>query len=411
LVSIFFSIDKIETMKTILFTSILLFVYSESLLAQQPMQFTFSAQNSSQYIQLDSITIENISQGGDTILFYPDTILVLDYIIGIDNSKIIETNEFYLSQNYPNPIIEKTSFNIWMPQKGKLSIVVYDLAGRELLNYNSYLNQGKHSFLFVSGQENFYLLIANVNGIQKTIKMINLPGYSSIEGYCSLEYTDKKNYVPRYKTTDLLNDFVFNPGDLLLYTAYADSGERKISDKPLADRSYTFQYSGIPCHEEPFVTDSDGNVYNTVIIGNQCWMKENLKTTTYNDGTPIPNVEDSSWVNITHGVYCWYDNNFYWSYPYGALYNWYTVEDTTRICPEGWHVPTLNEFQVLKAQSSGLYSHGISLKSCRQVNYFNGLCNTSEHPRWEEHNENHGVDEFGFSGLPGGIRFIDGAFL
>jgi len=234
---------------------------------------------------------------------------------------------------------------------------------------------------------------------------------SSNRNYYHTSNTHHGLYSPRYKTTDLLNDFVFNPGDLLLYTAYADSGERKISDKPLADRSYTFQYSGIPCHEEPFVTDSDGNVYNTVIIGNQCWMKENLKTTTYNDGTPIPNVEDSSWVNITHGVYCWYDNNFYWSYPYGALYNWYTVEDTTRICPEGWHVPTLNEFQVLKAQSSGLYSHGISLKSCRQVNYFNGLCNTSEHPRWEEHNENHGVDEFGFSGLPGGIRFIDGAFL
>jgi len=93
------------------------------------------------------------------------------------------------------------------------------------------------------------------------------------------------------------------------------------------------------------VTDIDGNTYNTVKIGNQVWMQENLKTTTYNDGTPIPNVTDNTeWSNLTTGAYCWYDNDeTTYKDTYGALYNWYTVE-TGNLCPSGWHVPMYTEW-------------------------------------------------------------------
>ena len=58
------------------------------------------------------------------------------------------------------------------------------------------------------------------------------------------------------------------------------------------------------------VTDIDGNTYETVLLGGQNWMAENLKTTTYKDGTPIELVEnDTDWENITTGAYCWYDND------------------------------------------------------------------------------------------------------
>jgi uncharacterized protein (TIGR02145 family) len=99
------------------------------------------------------------------------------------------------------------------------------------------------------------------------------------------------------------------------------------------------------------VTDIDGNVYHTVVIGNYIWFKENLKTTSYNDGTKIPNLTGSTdWLGSTEGAYCWYDNNESNSKTYGALYNWYAV-NTGRICPEGWRVPKDQEWKYLEGYS------------------------------------------------------------
>jgi hypothetical protein len=74
------------------------------------------------------------------------------------------------------------------------------------------------------------------------------------------------------------------------------------------------------------VIDRDGNIYNTVLIGNQVWMAENLRTTKYNDGTPIAKVTDNTWRNLTSGAYCWYNNDSAkYEIPYGKLYNSYTI--------------------------------------------------------------------------------------
>ena len=72
----------------------------------------------------------------------------------------------------------------------------------------------------------------------------------------------------------------------------------------------------------------DGNTYNTVKIGTQCWMKENLKTTTYNNGTLIPNITDGSlWETLTSGAYVWPVNDINLKELYGALYNWFAIVD------------------------------------------------------------------------------------
>jgi uncharacterized protein (TIGR02145 family) len=89
------------------------------------------------------------------------------------------------------------------------------------------------------------------------------------------------------------------------------------------------------------LTDSDGNTYQTVTIGTQVWMSENLKTTKYNDGTSIPLVTDgAAWGALTTPGYCWHNNDSTANKAtYGALYNWFTV-NTGKLCPGGWHVPT-----------------------------------------------------------------------
>jgi len=97
------------------------------------------------------------------------------------------------------------------------------------------------------------------------------------------------------------------------------------------------------------VEDIDGNVYHTVTIGSQTWMIENLKTTHYNNNTPIPMITDSAaWRNLKTPGYCWYNNDSTTNKNvFGALYNWYAV-DTVLLAPTGWHVPTQDDWTVLE---------------------------------------------------------------
>lgn len=158
------------------------------------------------------------------------------------------------------------------------------------------------------------------------------------------------------------------------------------------------------------VTDIDGNVYNIVSIGQQEWLAENLKTTTFNDGTPIPHITSSGeWGDLSTPAYVWYNNKDENKDLYGALYNWHAVE-TGNLCPEGWSVPTDNDWYEL-TNYVGSTDTGDKLKSCRQVNSpLGGECNTDDHPRWNSHDIYYGTDEFGFAALPGGFRNEIGSF-
>jgi uncharacterized protein (TIGR02145 family) len=118
------------------------------------------------------------------------------------------------------------------------------------------------------------------------------------------------------------------------------------------------------CPLMPIVMDTVGNIYNTVQVGTQCWMRENLRTTRYNDGTSIPVIiSHLSWTVAPSGACCWYNNDsFSWGMDYGALYNWFAVE-TGNLCPAGWHVPTNAEWNVLSTLLGGDSIAGSSLKA------------------------------------------------
>ena len=113
-----------------------------------------------------------------------------------------------------------------------------------------------------------------------------------------------------------------------------------------------------PEPEEETVTDIDGNVYETVQIGDQLWMAENLKVTKYNNGGEIPTgYSNEEWVGLITGAYEVYPLNSTGNVStcegdcaevYGNLYNWFAVDDERGICPEGWHMPSDGEFVVLE---------------------------------------------------------------
>jgi uncharacterized protein (TIGR02145 family) len=154
------------------------------------------------------------------------------------------------------------------------------------------------------------------------------------------------------------------------------------------------------------IKDRDGNVYHTVTIGTQVWMVENLKTTKYNDGSPIPLVTDgSAWTELSTPGYCWHNNNEAANKDtYGALYNWYTV-NTGKLCPKGWHVPTDAEWKTLEMYL-GLTQAEADDFGYRGTDQGTQLKNTSG---WNS--GGNGTNTSGFSALPGGGRNLNGTFF
>ena len=403
-------------MKTKTLLSVLVLGFTISAFGQNAtMELTFTAEDNGQNIPLNSILIENLTQGGDTTLYAPDTVLVLDYLTSTNDIEIIGDDIFFISQNYPNHFKGKTEVDLLLPENEHVKIIVRDILGGELAQYENTLNHGRHSFTFYSGSQKYYLLTVIGEQSSKTIKMLNANIYTHYTRRCKIVYNGYEDEMIGYNSQKKINSLGFESGDELKYTCYSDIGERTITDSPSSNQTYTFQFGGSePCPGMPTITDIDENTYNTVQIGSQCWMAENLKTTTYQNGVPIPKVtNDADWMNLTTGAYAWYGNAISWKDPYGALYNWFTTVDANGLCPTGWHVPTNDEWTVLTDFIGGTsIPYGNELKSCRKVNSPLGEgCNTSEHPRWDEHNTHYGTDDYGFSGLPGGYRYLDGIFF
>jgi len=147
------------------------------------------------------------------------------------------------------------------------------------------------------------------------------------------------------------------------------------------------------------VTDIEGNVYETVKIGDQVWMAENLKTTKYNDDAAIPLVtENADWIVLADDAYCWAQNDEATYKPlYGALYNWYAVE-TGKLCPTGWHVPTDGEFSAME-MSLGMTAEEAGGTDWRGTDEGDKLKKSTG---WKD-GEN-GSNMSGFAALPAGYR-------
>ncbi len=213
-------------------------------------------------------------------------------------------------------------------------------------------------------------------------------------------------------------------GDMLYFT------EEGWESLPVGDEGQILSVvDGMPAWiDDPptTVTDVEGNVYQTVVIGNQEWMAENLRTSKYRDGTDIPGgLSNADWQSQDEGAYALYPHNNVDGIDseqemieaYGKLYNWYAVDDSKGLCPEGWYVPTDSDWTQLvdylldNVDDIDTDNVGNVLKSCRQVDSpLGGDCDTADHPRWNSHGTHYGTDDFGFSAFPAGRRRPDGSF-
>jgi len=358
------------------------------------------------YVQLDSIKVLNRTEGEVITMYWPDSVLSLSLTLGdvmvfigyATNYEVNvpeidpELNQFELFQNYPNPVYDKTTVAVTIPAAGHLDIVVNDVQGRIVASNDWDLDKGTHSFWFVPAKSSFYFLTARWNGKSQTIKMITA-GLQSPEG-CRIGYSGRSNELRTLKAGP--------PND----GKFMESG---IVASPANDTSYTFQFaSNIPCAGAP-VVEYDGQVYHTVQIFNQCWLKENL-----NIGTMIC-AENPQSNNGVIEKYC-YNNDDDKCELYGGLYRWqelmkYTTQPGAQgICPPGWHIPMDEEWKVLEGAAD--IEYGICAPEW-DINYayrgFDAGSIVKSASGWN-YNGN-GTDMFDFSGLPGGACFPDNIFM
>ncbi len=157
------------------------------------------------------------------------------------------------------------------------------------------------------------------------------------------------------------------------------------------------------------VIDIEGNVYKTVKIGDQWWMAENLKVTHYQNGDEIPNLtEDTDWANDSTGGYCAYENNETLVGDYGYLYNYRIIDDVRGIAPEGWRIPTDEDWKELE-QTLGMSQEEADASGKRGTDE-GGRLKDSGLQHWTYPNTG-ATNSSGFTALPGSYRFINGIFF
>jgi uncharacterized protein (TIGR02145 family) len=160
--------------------------------------------------------------------------------------------------------------------------------------------------------------------------------------------------------------------------------------------------------------DFDGNYYDIIKIGNQWWMKENLKTTKYSNSISIPHVtSDASWSELTTAAYCWYNNDISYKDTYGALYNHFAVY-VSSICPTGWHIPSDDEWSALEVylQNNGYNWDGYidsdndrstNNKIAKSLATNTGWAESTVYGAVGRQDMNYG-NKSGFSAIPAGAR-------
>lgn len=360
------------------------------------LELTFTGVNNTTYFQTDSIKIRNLTQGGDTVLVYPDTVFMVNYV-GTD--KYPRNSERFLFTGLsPNPVMEKAIVKLNIPGRDKVNFRITDLPGRLIWQTEITLDKGLHSFAYTPSGKGVFLLTADWRGYSSSIKILSLSSNSGNQS--ELEYTGSADIsevsLKKYLSG---NRFTFNPGDKLLFIGYGNNLESALTDAPEESRNYTIQFAtNIPCPG----LDSllyEGKYYHTIQIFSQCWMKENLEA-----GTMIPGTQ----IQSDNGViekYC-FSNSQDNCDIYGGLYLWdemmqyTTAEGAQGVCPAGWHIPTDDDWKILEGAADSYYGMGHPEWDNTELRGYDVAKNLKSTNGWSSNGN--GTDLYGFAALAGG---------
>jgi len=311
---------------------------------------------------------------------------------GIADNILKFPNDFKLLQNYPNPFNPTTVIAYELGKPFYVKIEIYNVLGQRVKTLFDGFVSSSGQFVWNATNDmgqgvpaGVYIYSMQADGMKINRKMLLLNEWHSENHAAPVNQS-----IAQISGGHVLSKQISNQYKLEI------TGENIVpyiqSDITIA-ANMTIDFS-----VKRTLTDIDGNVYKLVKIGNQWWMAENLKVTRYRNGDPIPPVTDNStWANLKTGAYCSYNDDEANVSIYGRLYNWCAANDDRNIAPQGWHVSSDADWQVLIDFLGGSSNAGGKLKE-------------TGFAHWQNPNTG-ATNESGFSGLPGGYRHVIGNFF
>jgi len=296
---------------------------------------------------------------------------------------------------------------VTIAERSAVEVTTFDLNGKALSNVRQIMETGIHTIALPQRKAGVYLYRVKSGNGEVVLKGNSVGGASSGSGVTA-QGLSSNSLAKQAKAAAAINDVIAatKTGYLNYRCVQYNSDTTGIQIKMIASAGT--------------VTDTDGNVYQTVRIGNQVWMAENLRVTKYNDGSAITlDTSTAIWASastFSFSAYCFYNNitNADSIKKYGALYNWYTV-NTKKLAPAGWHVPTDSEWEVMQ---NYLVMHGynydgttdtsnneIAMALAAKTDWISYTVVGAPGKNLTKNNSS------GFSALPGGSLIYGGTFI
>jgi uncharacterized protein (TIGR02145 family) len=306
----------------------------------------------SNLLNLDSIIVDNLTQQSHLQLAAPPGIN--SYDIDLMQGKIIndipEINTYkgYLHEVINLPGLLQVRTALIKPEI--ISVSLFNILGKIIRHWEVECNSGISLINLSVGLDQLYICTIQGKAISGNFKV-----FGKDQNPITLNITHGKEWEQQKSLLETsAPDFLYSPGDTVKFTAIKNNMHRNFQVSIPENSDSVLIYLSKPCPGVQTVVDFDGNVYSTVLIKDKCWMRENIKTTHYADGTPLVNGTGAGDITGDYSTKYWFDYNddpanseIYGRYYTGAaMMNGTDLgnEKIQGICPIGWHVSTASEW-------------------------------------------------------------------
>jgi uncharacterized protein (TIGR02145 family) len=370
----------------------------------QPYSISFSGTG------LSTVKVQNLTSG--VVVDVPaGDVLLLSTPTGIPEVNKLKTSGLKV---YPNPMTDKSTFEILPPLAGDAIISVCDMSGKVLTQIKCYLENYKQEFNLSGIKNGLHVINVQGNGYQFSEKLLSTGKSNGTAIIARLSNNfqasvEKKTIILDTKGVQAIVNMAYTAGERLKFTAVSGNNSTVMTDIPTANKTVTFTFT--ECK------DGDNYYYPVVQIGTQVWMAENLKTTKYSTGVLIGTTSpyNKDIIGETNPRYQWaYNGNETNVAVYGRLYTWFAVTYAGKVCPTGWHSPTYDEWTTLEnfLIANGYNYDGTNTgnKIAKALTSIDLWTSSATEGAVGNHDYIAKRNASGFTALPGGVRFNNGTY-
>ena len=373
---------------------------------------------------LESIRIHNVTRDGLLVLNNLPGNLT-SYRINLSQGSLVLGIDEPGEEIFPPQVLTNVpgwlKFTLNTDQVREITLKVFDLTGKQLAFRQYDFPAGNLLVEITGGPESMLIAVISSRNFQKALKFA---------GNGSALHISVQNQKTEVKSTPVITPdcspvaddspgFLFEPGDLIRIVGIKTGFYTGMAEAVPQNEDHYDLYLTSPCSGTPTVSDYDGNTYQTVQIGNQCWMRQNLNVTHTPKGVPLVDGTGVGPIDMDFTTPYWfnYNDSVEYSWTYGKLYTWAAIMNGSEgsnsnpsgvqgICPDGWHIPSDEEWMDLE-RFIGMSESEVYQEDWRGI-VGNNLKETGT-LHWDDQ-EWDAPDFFGFKAIPGGIRASEGGF-